>query len=96
MLENEDYEIVPDDEMIDNLELEKKNLASLAAHNMFPEKRLLKAPKARPLILGKRDSDDLEILENGINIIYSLDKCKLYNFPILKFLLKLVILIRIL
>merc|ERR1711993_103579 len=67
LLENEDYEIVPDDEMIDNLELEKKNLASLAAHNMFPEKRLLKAPKARPLILGKRDSDDLEILENDGN-----------------------------
>jgi len=67
LLENEDYEIVPDDDMIDNLELEKKNLASLAAHNMFPEKRLLNAPKARPLILGKRDSDDLEILENDGN-----------------------------
>ena len=48
----EDAIEVPDDDVEDNLEMEKKNVAALAEQNMFPPKHTLK--------FGKRNDEDVE------------------------------------
>merc|ERR1712029_162114 len=52
LMDIEDAIEIPDDDVEDNLEMEKKNVAALAEQNMFPPKHTLK--------FGKRNDEDVE------------------------------------
>jgi len=52
LMDLEDAIEIPDDEVEDNLEMEKKNVAALAEQNMFPPKHTLN--------FGKRNDEDVE------------------------------------
>jgi len=52
LLDLEDAIEIPDDDVEDNLEMEKKNVAALAQQNMFPPKHTLN--------FGKRNDEDVE------------------------------------
>lgn len=52
LMDIEDAYEIPDDDVEDNLEMEKKNVAALAEQNMFPPKHTLN--------FGKRNDEDVE------------------------------------
>ena len=52
LMDIEDAIEIPDDDVEDNLEMEKKNVAALAEQNMFPPKHTLN--------FGKRNDEDVE------------------------------------